>query len=777
MSRSPSPVRSSALDALTAEVIPTKIKAGSFKTMGLLPELVRSITRMGYKLPTPIQRKVIPQALSGKDVVAMARTGSGKTAAFLIPLLNSLQRHSDRGIRALIVSPSREIALQTHKFAKDLGRFTDLRAAVLVGGESIEHQFSALAASPDIIIATPGRLLHHIVENDDLSLSHVSHVVFDEADQLFELGFRDQLHTMLKYLPKTRQTLLFSATMPAMLVEFSKVGLFEPEFIRLDAEMRVSEDLVLSWFITRKDDKIPALIWLLLDVIQVPLLLPNETVVQDFSKQILIFVATKQVSDLLCLVLTAVGFANASIYGSMDQESRVATLHKFRNRKLPVLVVTDVAARGIDIPLLDYVINFDYPGSAKLFVHRVGRVARAGRSGVAYSLINHEEIPYMLDTHVFLNRQPISIVPEGIDVSTALCAPSLAFHGIIPTTFIQQHCEDFENLVAQNVEISEALRRMDNGYKLYKKTRPAPSSTAIIKAKELLQTEIPTHPVLLATKVQDPLAASEDVLQLIKSFKPNSTALEAKKGTESELFMRLLRSKTTEKMANYDIGKKRLQDNGFVLNNNPTKKKRIEDIDTSFIDSKFALPSKPGNNSDDVYKILGTSSSNSVEQAVLDLIPDEDASILKRKTIQRWDANRKKFVNINPGNSVKIGGLKIKNASGTLLTSQMKKTDIYKEWKKKTKGVVSGDGLALSNRGSRRGRAAPLNEIGDFSALEAAATTGGELKTAGEILKHRKIVEKRKQKMLGHGHNSSEKSGRGKGDGKKHFHAAKGKKR
>jgi len=218
-------------------------KSGGFQSMGLSFPVFKGIMKKGYRLPTPIQRKTIPLIMDGKDVVAMARTGSGKTAAFLIPMFERFKAHSAKvGARGLILSPTRELALQTLKFTKELGRFTGLKASVILGGDRMEDQFEALHGNPDIIIATPGRFLHVMMEMD-LKLASVEYVVFDEADRLFELGFSQQLHEILHRLPDSRQTLLFSATLPRLLVDFTKAGLTDPVLLRLDVESKLSDQL------------------------------------------------------------------------------------------------------------------------------------------------------------------------------------------------------------------------------------------------------------------------------------------------------------------------------------------------------------------------------------------------------------------------------------------------------------------------------------------------------------------------------------------------------
>ena len=232
--------------------------------MNLPPEILRAIKRKGYRLPTPIQRRALPAALAGHDVVAMARTGSGKTAAFAVPVVAALRRHSPRaGARAVVLSPARELALQTHAAIRDLARYTDLRVAALVGGDALEHQFAELAANPDVLVATPGRLLHLLSEVPGMSLGATRIVVFDEADRLFEMGFAPQLAQLLAALPRERQALLFSATMPSALAEFAAAGLRDPEVVRLDAEARLAPGLRMAFYSVRSNDKPAALRWLL----------------------------------------------------------------------------------------------------------------------------------------------------------------------------------------------------------------------------------------------------------------------------------------------------------------------------------------------------------------------------------------------------------------------------------------------------------------------------------------------------------------------------------
>uniref|UniRef100_H2ZC88 RNA helicase n=1 Tax=Ciona savignyi TaxID=51511 RepID=H2ZC88_CIOSA len=323
---------------------------------GLSHSVFKGVIRKGYKVPTPIQRKCIPLILSDKDVVAMARTGSGKTAAFLIPMFEKLQvTQSGAGARALLLSPTRELALQTFKFVKELGKYTSLRTACILGGDSMSEQFSAMHENPDVIIATPGRLMHVLVEME-LRLSNMHYVVFDEADRLFELGFQEHLREILRRLPEDRQTLLFSATLPKQLVEFAKAGLNDPTLVRLDLDSKLSDQL----------KTVPCSIFLKLDVIKFFLGNRNDQLFTSVRLNCVEYLPNTQVLQLL-------GMSCSYVYSSLDQTARKINIAKFRNKKTMVLIVTDVAARGLDIPMLDNVVNYSFPAKSKLFVHRVGK--------------------------------------------------------------------------------------------------------------------------------------------------------------------------------------------------------------------------------------------------------------------------------------------------------------------------------------------------------------------------------------------------------------------
>lgn len=474
---------------------------------------------MGYRVPTPIQRKAIPVILDGRDIVAMARTGSGKTAAFLIPMLERLKAHSGKvGARGLILSPSRELAMQTLKFCKDLGKYTDLRFCVLVGGEHIDDQFSAIASNPDVIIATPGRLMHLIIEMS-LDLKTMEYVVFDEADRLFEMGFAEQLREILFKLPESRQTLLFSATMPKTLVDFARAGLNDPALIRLDVDTKISKDLQMYFFSLKKEQKDAMLIYLLKNLI-------------TNDEQAIIFAATKHHVEYLHELLQIAGIQNTYIYGALDQQARRIHLARFRSEKEKVLIVTDVAARGIDIPLLDHVVNYDFPATCKTFVHRVGRVARAGRSGKAWSLVSADEIPFMLDFQLFSARPLVYASTFSEKGAEPDFTKDIVF-GIVPDSMIGLEIEDVLKYNKESAHLTSLAGTMANSYKMYYRSRPTASNESYKRAKEIPLNSLGIFPILLE-RIDDTDKKRNAFIESLSKFRPSETVFEVgKRGTKA----------------------------------------------------------------------------------------------------------------------------------------------------------------------------------------------------------------------------------------------------
>ena len=533
----------------------TAKKAGAFQTMGLNANLLKAVTRKGFSVPTPIQRKTIPMILDGQDVVGMARTGSGKTAAFVIPMIEKLKSHSAKvGARAVVLSPSRELALQTLKVLKDFSKGTDLRMALLVGGDSLEDQFSNMANNPDIIIATPGRFEHLKVEMG-LELSSVKYVVFDEADRLFEMGFATQLMEIMHSLPASRQTLLFSATLPKSLVEFARAGLQDPKLIRLDAESKIAPGLQSAFFTIKRGEKEGALLHILQHVIKMPIGLTEaakkskepaangkkkrkrdadgpSTTDSPSPHSTIVFTATKHHVEYLAHLLKALGYATSYVYGSLDQTARKMQVQDFTTGMTNILVVTDVAARGLDIPVLANVINYDFPSQPKIFVHRVGRTARAGKAGWSYSLVTNHDMPYLLDLQLFLSRELVFGREERDD---GMFKDAIIV-GAMRRDDLERCCEEITKLLNDDEDLTSIRDVAGKGEKQYLRTRNAASAESVKRAKKMAVTENSkaTNMLFDADEEGDVEQQRLDMLARVSGFRPQETVFEiGKKGASS----------------------------------------------------------------------------------------------------------------------------------------------------------------------------------------------------------------------------------------------------
>ncbi|MDO6712756.1 DEAD/DEAH box helicase [Aliiglaciecola sp. 2_MG-2023] len=353
-----------------------------FSSLDLDESLTDAVTALGYESPTPIQAQAIPVILAGKDVMAGAQTGTGKTAAFALPILQQLMQHCDepRPIRALILTPTRELAQQVFESLVSYALYTQLRVAVAYGGVSINPQVAAIEQGVDVLVATPGRLLDHIAKGS-VDVGQLQFIVFDEADRMLDLGFKDEINRILKRIPEQRQTLLFSATFDDALFKLSKTLLNNPELIEVserNAAATQVEQLVYTVDKSRKRE------------------LTSFLIGSKNWQQVLIFTRTKQTADALAKEMCKDGIKTESIHGDKSQGARERALSEFKQGKVRALVATDVAARGIDIIDLKYVINYELPFVAEDYIHRIGRTGRAGNSGLAISLMSPNE-QYLLE--------------------------------------------------------------------------------------------------------------------------------------------------------------------------------------------------------------------------------------------------------------------------------------------------------------------------------------------------------------------------------------------
>jgi ATP-dependent RNA helicase RhlE len=367
----------------------------SFETLGLAPALLRALAEQGYTEPTPIQAAAIPAALSGRDLLAGAQTGTGKTAAFALPLLQRLFVESTpptsakRRPRALILAPTRELAAQVHESLRDYAKHLRVFSTTIFGGVSMGPQMDALRRGVDVLVATPGRLIDHM-ERRTVDLSGIEILVLDEADRMLDMGFLPAIRRILGALPKNRQTLLFSATFAD---EIKKIA---AQFMRDPSEIQVAARNSVAATITHRVHPVDAARKrdLLLHLLS-----------EDSRRQTLVFGRTKHGADKLCKFLDASGLRTAAIHGNKSQNARTKALKEFKNGKITVLVATDIAARGLDIDQLPIVVNYDLPMVAEDYVHRIGRTGRAGADGLAVSLVAHEEARLLRDIRRLLKQE------------------------------------------------------------------------------------------------------------------------------------------------------------------------------------------------------------------------------------------------------------------------------------------------------------------------------------------------------------------------------------
>ncbi|HVE71672.1 MAG TPA: DEAD/DEAH box helicase [Thermoanaerobaculia bacterium] len=345
----------------------------SFSALGLTAEIVSTIEKIGFVHPTPIQAEVIPPSLEGKDVIGLAQTGSGKTAAFVLPMAEKLVH--GRGVRGLILSPTREIALQTKAFLDIFGKHHELATACLIGGVKMKPQLDALRAGPDIIVATPGRLLDH-VKRRSTSLDKIEVLVLDEADHMLDLGFLPQMREILKRLPRERQTMMFSATMPDSIEMIARDFMRGP--VRVDiTPVGAAEGITHRVYVVKLEDKRAALLALLL---------------QELGST-LVFTRRKVDAEWLYSVLERKGHPVARIHADQSQNKRVSSLQTFREGQHRILVATDIAGRGIDIPGIEHIINFDIPENVEDYIHRAGRTARGEAVGIVSTISSWQDLP------------------------------------------------------------------------------------------------------------------------------------------------------------------------------------------------------------------------------------------------------------------------------------------------------------------------------------------------------------------------------------------------
>jgi superfamily II DNA/RNA helicase len=388
--RATTQVTISGAEAGTSEVIETSTvtaapSAGGFEGLGLSPEILRAVADSGYTIPTPIQAQGIPVVLMRRDLIGIAQTGTGKTASFTLPMIEMLSRGRSKARmpRALVLEPTRELADQVSESFDKYSKYSKLSKALLIGGTSMDEQTKKLDRGVDVLIATPGRLMDHF-DRGRILLSQVNILVIDEADRMLDMGFIPDVEKICKLLPFTRQTLFYSATMPP------EIQRLTDQFLHNAARVEVSRPATTATNITQEAVMIPANDWAKREALR-RLIREAEPTLQNA----IVFCNRKRDVDVVAKSLVKHGFDAAPIHGDLDQSLRTKTLDRFRANELKILVASDVAARGLDVPAVSHVFNFDVPIHADDYVHRIGRTGRAGRSGAAYMLASSRDGKYL----------------------------------------------------------------------------------------------------------------------------------------------------------------------------------------------------------------------------------------------------------------------------------------------------------------------------------------------------------------------------------------------
>jgi ATP-dependent RNA helicase RhlE len=381
-----------------------------FKDLGLSAELLRAVEKQGYNEATPVQQQAIPLVLAGKDLLAGAQTGTGKTAGFTLPVLQQLQNKNTEGHkrhpRVLVLTPTRELAAQVHESVRDYGQYLPFRSAVIFGGVSINPQKQKLIKGVDIVVATPGRLLDH-VQQRSIDLSKVEILILDEADRMLDMGFIRDIRKILNVIPKQRQTLLFSATFSREIKALASEFLHQPSEIQVTPENTAVE--LVSQIIYPVDKKRKRE-------------LLSQKIGEENWQQVLVFTRTKHGANKLAEQLDKDGITSAAIHGNKSQGARTKALANFKAGDVRVLVATDIAARGIDIDKLPHVVNFELPNIPEDYVHRIGRTARAGQAGYAVSLVCVDELKLLRDIERLLGKDIEKIHLPGYDVDPSIKA-------------------------------------------------------------------------------------------------------------------------------------------------------------------------------------------------------------------------------------------------------------------------------------------------------------------------------------------------------------------
>ena len=365
----------------------------TFDGLGIAPKILEILNRLHFTVPTPIQYQSIPTALSGKDIMGIAQTGTGKTLAFGVPMI---QRLITSGGAGLVILPTRELALQVDEAINKISKGLNIKTAVLIGGQNINRQIGLLRGKPDIIVVTPGRLVDHL-ERKTINLSGVSVLVLDEADRMLDMGFAPQIKRILSSVPKERQTMLFSATMPSNIVQIAKTYMRLPVRVEVAPSGSAAANVTHEIFIVKRESKLALL----------------ETILKEYNGSTLIFSRTKFGAKKIAYAIRKMGYTASEIHSNRSLHQRLRALSGFKKGVYQFLVATDIAARGIDVTNIELIVNFDMPDNAEDYVHRIGRTGRAGHSGHAISFaMPNQKYDIKIIERLIRKELPISKLPD-----------------------------------------------------------------------------------------------------------------------------------------------------------------------------------------------------------------------------------------------------------------------------------------------------------------------------------------------------------------------------
>ncbi|MDO7906014.1 DEAD/DEAH box helicase [Paenibacillus sp. JX-17] len=419
----------------------------TFADFDLEPKVLQAITELGFEEATPIQAKSIPIALSGRDMIGQAQTGTGKTAAFGIPLINKIPK-TDEKIRALIMAPTRELAIQVSEEIEKLSRFKGIRTLPIYGGQDIVRQIRALKRKPQVIIGTPGRLLDHI-NRKTIKLEDVQTVVLDEADEMLDMGFMEDIQSILKQVPDERQTLLFSATMPSNIQKLAQQFLRDPEHVSVIPKQVSAPSIDQAYIEVPERQKFEAL---------------SRLLDMESPELAIVFGRTKRRVDELSEALQKRGYSADGLHGDLSQNQRDTVMRKFRDGSIDVLVATDVAARGLDVSGVTHVVNFDLPQDPESYVHRIGRTGRAGKEGAAWSFVTPREMDHLhfieRVTRHRIPRKPLPTLAEAIEGKQRITAERML------ETVQSGELNEYKGLAIQLLEQYDSVQLLSAALKL-----------------------------------------------------------------------------------------------------------------------------------------------------------------------------------------------------------------------------------------------------------------------------------------------------------------------